>query len=64
MGGAFNTVNLNLYHYAGNNPVVMSDPDGNKVFVENMDGKSITRFHNSRANTQKRIKSGRWVSSE
>jgi hypothetical protein len=31
MGGAFNTVNLNLYHYAGNNPVVMSDPDGREV---------------------------------
>lgn len=32
MGGLFNTVNLNLYHYAGNNPVKYTDPDGRKVF--------------------------------
>ena len=29
MGGVFNTVNLNLYHYAANNPVKYTDPDGN-----------------------------------
>jgi len=29
MGGVFNTVNLHLYHYAGNNPVKYTDPDGN-----------------------------------
>jgi hypothetical protein len=29
MGGVFNVVNLHVYHYAGNNPVVLSDPDGN-----------------------------------
>jgi RHS repeat-associated protein len=28
MGGIFNIVNLHVYHYAGNNPVVMVDPDG------------------------------------
>jgi RHS repeat-associated protein len=28
MGGVYNTVNLNLYHYAGNNPVKYTDPDG------------------------------------
>jgi hypothetical protein len=28
MGGVFNVVNLHVYHYAGNNPVVISDPDG------------------------------------
>lgn len=28
MGCLFNTVNLNLYHYAGNNPVKYTDPDG------------------------------------
>ena len=28
MGGVFNTVNLHVYHYAGNNPVKYNDPDG------------------------------------
>jgi YD repeat protein len=28
MGGVFNTVNLNVYHYAGNNPVKYNDPTG------------------------------------
>jgi RHS repeat-associated protein len=28
MGGVFNAVNLHTYHYAGNNPVKYTDPDG------------------------------------
>jgi len=28
MGGVFNLVNLNTYHYSGNNPVKYTDPDG------------------------------------
>ena len=31
-GGIYNSANLNLYHYANNNPVKYTDPDGN--FVE------------------------------
>ncbi|WP_246473253.1 RHS repeat-associated core domain-containing protein [Treponema parvum] len=30
-GGIFNIVNLQLYHYAGNNPVKYTDPDGKKL---------------------------------
>ena len=29
-GGVFNYVNLHVYHYAGNNPVKYTDPDGRK----------------------------------
>ena len=28
MGGVYNTVNLHLYHYSGNNPIKYTDPDG------------------------------------
>ena len=33
MGGVFNVVNLHLYHYAGNNPVKYTDPDGRVPLV-------------------------------
>jgi hypothetical protein len=46
MGGAFNTVNLNLYHYAGNNPVVMSDPDG-KYYGMEKDAEQIIKNFNT-----------------
>ena len=29
MGGVFNSINLDAYHYAGDNPVKYVDPDGN-----------------------------------
>jgi RHS repeat-associated protein len=33
MGGVFNYVNLHAYHYAGNNPVKLTDPDGRDVLL-------------------------------
>jgi hypothetical protein len=35
MGGVFNYVNLHVYHYAGNNPVKLMDPDG-KFVINNV----------------------------
>jgi len=34
MGGVFNYVNFHVYHYAGNNPVKLVDPDGRIIQVE------------------------------
>ena len=31
LGGIFNVVNMHTYHYAGNNPVKYTDPDGEKI---------------------------------
>jgi hypothetical protein len=33
MGGVFNLVNLHVYHYAGNNPVKYTDPDGRDLHI-------------------------------
>ena len=35
MGGVFNTINLDAYQYAGQNPVKLLDPDGNRIASNN-----------------------------
>jgi hypothetical protein len=40
MGGVFNYVNMHVYHYAGNNPVVLVDPDGEKICLPNNTNRS------------------------
>jgi hypothetical protein len=42
VGGVFNYVNLHAYHYAGNNPVKLKDPDGRDFY--NFTNDDITVF--------------------
>ncbi|MDR2210973.1 MAG: hypothetical protein LBO65_05825 [Spirochaetaceae bacterium] len=37
MGGVYNYINLHMYHYAGNNPVKLTDPTGRDLRVEGND---------------------------
>ena len=41
MGGVFNVVNFQLYHYAGNNPVKYTDPDG-RLLINNVSKNSAS----------------------
>ncbi|MFC2616412.1 MAG: hypothetical protein ACFNYQ_13065, partial [Treponema sp.] len=40
-GGVYNIVNMHLYHYAGNNPVKYTDPDGRMDWDVWMEGPSV-----------------------
>ena len=56
MGGVFNVVNLQLYHYAGNNPVKYTDPTGMydkdefKAFRKNSAEEQMTFLKEAKAN--------------
>ena len=46
MGGVYNTVNMHLYHYAGNNPVKYTDPDGRASILQRPINKGSNRLYN------------------
>ena len=47
MGGVYNTVNLHVYHYAGNNPVKYTDPDGRDIILLNISYGAFGFGHNA-----------------
>jgi RHS repeat-associated protein len=50
MGGVYNYVNLHVYHYAGNNPVKYTDPDGRTDFYLRINDNGTVSFINNEGN--------------
>ena len=71
MEGVYNTVNLHLYHYAGNNPVKYTDPTGMfddvsescKNFIKNYEGGFHPKIYDAEdpSNEYKKGKAGDWT---
>jgi RHS repeat-associated protein len=43
MGGIYNPVNSQVYHYAGNNPLKYVDPDGRVILLRDLDSDDINQ---------------------
>jgi RHS repeat-associated protein len=44
MGGVYYSVNLNIYHYAGLNPIKLIDPDGNNTIALERLAHNVSKF--------------------
>ena len=47
MGGIYNYVNMHVYHYGGNNPVMYIDPDGREIRVQIHRAFGFTPFYHA-----------------
>ena len=69
MGGLYNSLNGNLYHYAGNNPVKYMDPDGKFIRIPipssynsvTMDRDGLKRFYKSVVDDYNNYKNANWI---
>ena len=52
-GGIFNLVNLQLYHYAGNNPVKYVDPDGKVINTSKLSDSQLIKYNKARSELMK-----------
>ena len=56
-GGIYNSVNLNLYHYGGNNPIKYVDPDGREDVYSVKCGENLYTFSADSSTIEGAIKS-------
>jgi hypothetical protein len=58
MGGVYNTINLQCYHYTGNNPVKYVYPNGRDIKLGRGEGVTDEQWNNTKAEAEILMSSG------